>query len=150
MKPKHHYVCHLPRQVARDGFLMDAFTLERKHQEVKRAASNTDNTTEFELSTLARAHTEELRNQASLQCDNGLRGRQVRYDPLASFVADSLEYRGLRVSAGGLVFRGDERFRVMGALLMDEHGLQFLVKPLARIRRLSGIASVWRLEDLQW
>ena len=26
MKPKSHYVCHLPRQVARDGFLMDAFT----------------------------------------------------------------------------------------------------------------------------
>ena len=43
VKPKHHYVCQLPRQLARDGFLVDAFTLERKHQGVKATASKTDN-----------------------------------------------------------------------------------------------------------
>ena len=74
----------------------------------------------------------------------------MRCNPLASVVADSLGHRGLRVSVGDIVFRGDESFRVMGALLMDEHGLQVLLKPMARIRRLSGIAAVWKVEDLQW
>ena len=64
MKPKHHFCCHLPRQLARDQFMLDAFTLERKHQEVKRACSNTDNASEFELSTLARVHVEEVRNRS--------------------------------------------------------------------------------------
>ena len=130
--------------------MLDAFTLERKHQEVKRAASNTDNTSELELSTLARVHIEEMRNQRHIDCTNGLRGGRARLDSEAAFIADSLEFQGLRLSAGDFVFRGNETFRVVGAMLMDEHGLQLLVKPLARIRRLSGIASVWRLEDLQW
>ena len=147
MKPKNHYCCHLPRQLARYQFLLDAFTLERKHQEVKRACSNTDNTVEFELSTLSRVHVAETRNQAQLQCTNGLRGPQARVDSLAAFIADSLEFHGLRLSAGDLVFMGNNILRVIGALLMDDHSLQVLVKPMKLIRRLSGIAAIWDLES---
>ena len=144
MRPKHHYVCHLPRQVARDGFLLDAFTLERKHQEVKRAASNADKTIQFELSTLARVHLEESRNRSNLECGDGLRGPRVRHGPLAAIVADCLEHRGLCIQADDIVVQGSVPLRVAGAMLMDEHGLQLLVRPLTFVRRLSGIACVWK------
>ena len=147
MKPKHHCCCHLPRQLARDQFLMDAFTLERKHQEVKRACANTDNTSEFELSTLARVHVEEVRNQSQLECTNGLRGPRSRVDSMSSCIADSLEFHGLRFSVGDLVFIGNDIVRVVGALHMDEHGLQLLTKPMKLVRNLSGIAAVWSVES---
>jgi len=108
IKPKHHYVCHLPGQLRSNSFLLGAFTLERKHQEVKAAASNTDNTIEFEMSSLARVHVAELRQQAKLECDDGLRGARARHEPLAAHVADSLEFRGLRIHANDIVFSEDE------------------------------------------
>ena len=144
VKPKHHYLFHLPRQLARDTFLLDAFTLERKHQEVKRAASNTDNTAEYEVSTLARVHVDEMRNQSQLECDDGLRGPRVRYEPLAAILADALEYRGLRVHVGDIVFQGRHPVRVVGAMLHDDHGPQLLVHSMHFCRRLSEVAAVWK------
>ena len=32
VKPQHHYTCHLPVQLRRDRFLLDAFTVDRRHQ----------------------------------------------------------------------------------------------------------------------
>ena len=36
VKPKSHYVLHVPSQVVRDGVLLDAFVGERKHGGLKR------------------------------------------------------------------------------------------------------------------
>ena len=36
MRPKHHYVLHLPIQLYRHGYLVATMTLERKHRVVKR------------------------------------------------------------------------------------------------------------------
>ena len=37
--PKHHYSCHLPGQVLRDGYLLDAWSLERKSKAAKAIAT---------------------------------------------------------------------------------------------------------------
>ena len=144
VKPKHHYVCHLPRQLARDGLLLDAFTLERKHQEVKQAASNTDNTAEFEKSVLSRVHVEELRSLKALQPNSGLRGKQERYEPLAATVADGVEYKGLRLHAGDIVFRSGVALLVRGAIMYDEGEIAVLVQPLELVRRDSQQCSTWK------
>ena len=36
MRPKHHYVLHLPIQLAKHGFLVATMTMERKHRVLKR------------------------------------------------------------------------------------------------------------------
>ena len=36
MRPKHHYVLHLPGQLATHGILIATMTMERKHRVVKR------------------------------------------------------------------------------------------------------------------
>ena len=60
-KPKHHFLVHIPAQVARDGLLLDCFVLERKHQMLKACCNWIDNTCSFEKSTLARAVLEQRR-----------------------------------------------------------------------------------------
>lgn len=61
VKPKHHYATHLGRQARRDGVILDAFTVERKHYAGKRAAEHVDNTRDFEASVLSRMHVAERR-----------------------------------------------------------------------------------------
>ena len=79
-----------------------------------------------------------------LECDDGLRGARARHESLAAVVADSLEFRGLRIHANDIVFNEDEPLRVCNAMFMDQHGLQLLAKRMVFVRRLSGIAAVWR------
>ena len=44
VKPKHHYMIHMPRQVEEDGVWLDCFVHERKHQIIKEAAAHIKNT----------------------------------------------------------------------------------------------------------
>ena len=52
VKPKHHYMIHMPRQVEEDGVWLDCFVHERKHQVIKEAASHIKNTTSYEKNVL--------------------------------------------------------------------------------------------------
>ena len=52
VKPKHHYMIHMPRQVSEDGVWLDCFVHERKHQVIKSAASHIKNTSSYEKSVL--------------------------------------------------------------------------------------------------
>ena len=79
-----------------------------------------------------------------LECDDGLRGARARHESLAAVVADSLEFRGLRIHANDIVFNEDELLHVCNAMFMGLHGLQLLAKRMVFVRRLSGIAAVWR------
>ena len=53
VKPKHHFMMHVGRQWAEDGFALDCFVQERKHQVIKDCASHIKNTSVFERSVLA-------------------------------------------------------------------------------------------------
>ena len=143
VKPKHHYTCHLPAQLQRDRFLLDAFTLERKHQSVKSAASNTDNIEDYEVSVLSRIHIDELRCQSELACKPGLRGKQARCLPLQATIADGLECSGLRFCSGDVVLRGDSALLIRGAIHIDGGQIELLATPLQFRRRLSAMAAEW-------
>ena len=52
--PKHHYSCHLPGQVLHDGFLLDAWSLERKSKEAKAIATELPVTGSFCKQVLVR------------------------------------------------------------------------------------------------
>ena len=53
IKPKHHWQMHIPKQIARDGLVLDAFVIERKHLSIKRVAEPITNTTVFEHSLMS-------------------------------------------------------------------------------------------------
>ena len=144
VKPKHHYTCHLPGQLRRDRFLLDAFTLERKHQAVKTAASSTYNTADYEVSVSCRIHLEELRSHSELDCKPGLRAKQARCVPLQAMVANGLECSGLRFHSGDVLLMGDSALFVRGAILIDGGELELLVTPLQFARRISSFAAEWK------
>jgi len=55
MRPKNHWVHHIPGQLARDHIVIDAFVGERKHSTMKEIAFDLNNTRAFEKSLLSRA-----------------------------------------------------------------------------------------------
>jgi hypothetical protein len=55
VRPKSHYVLHVPSQIVRDGVLLDAFVGERKHGGLKRQSDCVKNTGHFEHTVLSRA-----------------------------------------------------------------------------------------------
>ncbi|MCP4447984.1 MAG: hypothetical protein GY811_22010 [Myxococcales bacterium] len=52
IKPKHHYLWHVPDQPAEDGIWLDAFVLERKHNLLRSRSQEIDNPENFERSAL--------------------------------------------------------------------------------------------------
>jgi len=60
MRPKNHYTLHLGMQLRLDSFLVDCFTLERKHQLLKSVATNVKNTKVFERSVLTYALLQQI------------------------------------------------------------------------------------------
>ena len=53
MKPKHHWLLHLPSQLRKDGFLVDTFPLERLHRKVKKYAENCRASGHYERGVIA-------------------------------------------------------------------------------------------------
>lgn len=82
VKPKAHYMQHVPSQVLRDfGMLLDCFVTERKHQMAKAAIRSTDKTVVFERGGLARVLTEHIRGLNKLQLYmSGIVGDSCEYD----------------------------------------------------------------------
>ena len=130
--------------MARDGFVLDAFTLERKHQQVKTAASNTDNTADYEISVLSRVHIDELRTQADDRAMAGLQGPRARCEPLGGTIADGLDCKGLRLHSGDVVFRGSSPLFVSGAIHLHEGEFQLFVQSFSLVRRLFPMAAEWK------
>lgn len=52
VRPKHHYMMHLPSALARHGTLIATYTHERKHRVVKRYTRNRMNLTHWELGAM--------------------------------------------------------------------------------------------------
>jgi hypothetical protein len=55
MRPKHHYVLHLPGRLKKFGILLSTFTHERKHRCIKRYARGRSILKSFEVSVLEEA-----------------------------------------------------------------------------------------------
>ena len=51
-RPKHHYLFHITDQPRRDGFWLDCYTHERKHQLIKASIQDIDNLASYERSCL--------------------------------------------------------------------------------------------------
>jgi hypothetical protein len=53
IKPKHHWALDVPDQLVRDGVLVDAFIIERRHLFIKHTAEPVDNTSNYEKTVIA-------------------------------------------------------------------------------------------------
>jgi hypothetical protein len=105
-KPKNHFTHHVPRQIDRDGLILDAFVGERKHQLIKAEASVIKNTLNFEKSVLVRIIAIQM---AELSDPNHFRDRLINGKPLEDTVdsfARSLVFTGTKLSRGDCILVG--------------------------------------------
>lgn len=142
VKPKHHYTSHLAGQIDRDGgALLDAFTLERKHQAAKRSAENTDNTARFELSMLARMHLDEVRSLAPASFGDSLVGPTGEAFGLT--LSEAATHKGMPFAVGDVVFVGDTAAYVCACCRDSSGSLGALVRKM-QLEKRERTSSVWR------
>ena len=111
---------------------------------MKATASNTDNTSDYEVSVLSRVHIDELRSLVDDRAKEVLQGLRARCEQAGGVVADGLDCQGLRLSSGDVVFRGSSPLFVSGAVHFDDGEFQLFVRSFSLVRRLSPSAAEWR------
>ena len=105
IRPKHHRMLHIPEQIQRRKWVVDAFIIERIHLVVKESFAYVNNPTDFEASLL-RGSTLRQIERLKEKTFFGLIGVKV---PLRGFpgsvVAKQLHFEGMSVSVGDVVLR---------------------------------------------
>ena len=147
--PKHHFLVHIPRQVQRDGCLLDCFTHERKHQMIKSCCNWVDNTRSFEKSTLCRVLQEQLRQVQDLPWRRSfLMGRSMQCPALGrdAVAAPKLSFYGTVVSAGDIIFVGAAGVLVQACAAVDDV-FCLLVVSLLRVNSVVSHAVRYRPAD---
>ena len=149
VKPKHHFMVHIPAQIARDGLLLDCFVLERKHQMLKACCNWIDNTSAFERSAIARAVQEQCRELEQPGWNkNGLQGKSEEFPDLARLqgagkatIASRLHVHSVDIAREDVVSIGDLEFIVRCCVSLDGR-FCLLVDPLVRVSEVAS--KTWK------
>jgi len=126
LKPKHHWTMHLPSQLQKDGFLIDCFALERKHQMVKAFAANIRCHSRYERTVLVNAVLEQARQLSVLELDDRLLAPfeacpdlQVALCATEVFVSRRLVFSFHHMTIGDQVLLDNMCFSVRACALVD-------------------------------
>ena len=126
IKPKHHFVWHNGMQLE-EGFNLDCWVHERKHQSLKRAANDVKNTSTFEQSVLARVVLDQSRQLQRLELGEGLSGKSVAdvslarsIGALSAEVAKGMTLRNLSVKVNDVVLFADHAGIVRSCIKTDD------------------------------
>ena len=147
VRPKHHDMLHTTRQAEEDGFWLDCFVHERKHQLIKDASQSITNTRNFEKASLATVLTKTMENLSGIS-GTGLVQPCARSPELSaafgapSEVAQQLRFDYMYVSVGDLLFIGDAACIVEACVLVGST-LALLVNRLGLLERPSDTSSRW-------
>ena len=149
VKPKAHFIHHLPLQLKSHGFLLDCFVGERKHRGVKQIAGNVLNTKVFEQSVILPFIGQQFADLESRLADGLLKpspcqelmqeldvksayvDKQLRFQGTDLFRHDLLHINGSFVMAQCFV-EADGSFFVLGQphRKLSDSGLAVSLQPL--------------------
>ena len=148
IKPKHHWLFDCVEQFLLDGFVMDAFIIERLHLRAKAAEDRIKNLSQFERSALASILNMHEANISSSKLDNGLLA-PIRALPGAPSVtiADSLEYESVLFKIGDRVIKQPEGYAAEILACLAEGTLYVIVLPLELVRQVSPSSACWRVRQ---
>ena len=144
VKPKHHYAMHLPNQIANDGFLLDCFVHERKHQVAKTAATNIKNTLHFERSVYLRMVNAQTRSMPTT-FDSHLTSKAEPLPQLGGMVALDAVFHGARVSEDDVVFVDGACVLVKGCADLGAGGMAILGEACVFVEQVTAFAARWRI-----
>ena len=144
VKPKHHYAMHLPNQIANDGFLLDCFVHERKHQVAKTAATNVKNPLHFERSVYLRMVNAQTRSMPTT-FDSHLTSKAEPLPQLGGMVALGAVFHGARVSENDVVFVEGACVLVKGCADLGAGGMAILGEACVFVEQVTAFAARWRI-----
>ena len=107
MKPKHHWLLHLPSQLRRDGVLLDTFPLERLHRKVKTYAENCRAAEHYERSIVANCFLAHCRSFEQTPAVDGLLPPILPWGELSlsrASASTKMLFSHLQLVAGDFVF----------------------------------------------
>ena len=147
MKPKHHYAMHLPAQFLREGRVIDAFTLERKHRISKNYATHTRRLDILESSVAARVLDDILRHTDAIS--DGLIGPQGPDDSIArvlgasrAVIGEHMVVKGRRLAADDVwIFDNSVAIVVIACVIAD--GAYMGMGSQHNLSRSEAYAKIW-------
>jgi hypothetical protein len=158
IKPKHHWMMDIPRQLVRDGCVLDAFVIERSHLVVKGIATHIDNTHTYERSVLSGVTTLAFKaSDDKLAGVDGLMGRTMGLPGFPGVLASKkLRIFGTEIAMDDFVSQG-EAVGIVFACALEVGELLLLVDVMRSVGlNLShtstyapvGERSVWRANSV--
>ncbi len=158
IKPKHHWMMDIPRQLVRDRCVLDAFVIERTHLVVKSIATHVKNTHLYERSVLAGVTTKAFQaSDDKLAAVDGLMGRTMGLPGCPGALASKqLRIFGTEIAMDDVVSQG-EAVGIVFACALEVGELLLLVDVMRPVRQnLShtstyapvGERSVWRANSV--
>ena len=126
VKPKNHYIQHVPWQLERDGVVLDAFVGERKHQIINMHATSIKNTDTYERSVLLHVLAHQLSVMAEPSFLEDGMPRREQFQPLAdclgatsAAIGGSIRWKGTLLHVGDCLKFAGEVHMVEGAAEID-------------------------------
>ena len=107
LKPKHHWLFDVARQIEESPFIADGFVIERLHLRVKAVSEKLLNTRAFERSALCSLPTAQ-HNSLTAACERGgLVGATACWPGTEAPVGDGVAISGVSLSVGDVAIFGD-------------------------------------------
>ena len=151
VRPKHHFLLHVPVQFLRDlGLMLDCFVTERMHAYVKAYMTMVRNSRIYERTVVANIVIERVRQMATMKLGDSLLGTRIACPTVSSMMgcvvhmSRTMQLGGASHSCDDIVFVQHRCFLVKACLeIPPTFGLA--LEELTRIQPLSATSSTWRL-----
>ena len=134
-KPKHHFSLHLPAQIFKTGFLIDAFVLERKHKTGKKFGSRHVLHNGWEASVLARCMADQISAYDENTFIDSLIGPRTESTDVAAtlgvpqaIISENMQFEGKNVAVDDVIISG-QRALLIRACVFSTNGFELIVKP---------------------
>ena len=144
VKPKHHWLFDCAAQVARDGLVLDAFIIERRHLAVKSIAENRKDTTWYERSVLSGVVLEHKKIIKGGIVSGCLTGRVRKLGGLT--LSSAASYLALHISVGDVVFHGVDAGQVI-TCAQDQGGFVVVVQRFTLVEKVSAHSQKFIVSD---
>ena len=152
IRPKHHKLMHLWKQLLDDGFLMDCFILEHMHCLIKPLCVDLRNTKDFEGTAIRRAVQARVHQLEKKEMERRLVGEQKLCPQLSAVLEQPTSIARLLVLPGGqqlhtedIVFLGEDLsccFLIKACYMSAVPGL--VLQELRRVEVVTSSCSRWQ------
>ena len=142
VRPKHHMLLHVPRQLLRDLLALTCWAAERKHQMVLQCLSPTDNTRDYERGSIGKLIAAQLRQLAQFKGASYLEHPEKELPGESLAVSKGMRFQTTPLKVGEVCFIGPQCW-LIEACIRDKGDFGICGKQLEFEQTVTSTADVW-------